>query len=87
MNWAARDAQRNVTNAPTHLSVYAKASKVLRHQKTILFGDIEVINMYGVLVFARVKKGNPGYLLLINFNDAEASRDISAVHNIAENIK
>jgi len=87
MNWAARDAQRNVTNAPTHLSVYAKASKVLRHQKTILFGDIEVINMDGVLVVARVKKGNPGYLLLINFNDAEASRDISAVHNIAENIK
>jgi len=88
VDWSARDAQRNHTAAqPTHLSVYAKASEMLRHQKTILFGDIEARNMDGVLVLARVKKGNPGYLLLFNSNGVEATRDISSIKHIAENIK
>jgi len=35
----------------------------------------------------RVKKGNPGYLLVINFSQEDLKLDLSKVKSIAENIR
>ena len=41
-------------------------------------------NVFGL---TRVKKGNPGYLLLANFGDEEMELDISGVQYVPENIR
>ena len=70
----------------THLGLFQKLSQ-LRTQKTILFGTLDIREVEGCVVVSRVKKGNPGYLLVINLTDKTVQVDASKVPNIADNVR
>ena len=59
--------------AESHLKVY-RALCQMRAHKSILFGATEAVVIEGTEVFAlnRVKKGNPGFLVLANLGDEDA---------------
>lgn len=72
------------------IRVYQEVSS-LRESETLLFGSTEVRVDGDVLIIARVKKGNPGYILLSNFGDIEKTvnvktevNEIPGIPNMAE---
>ena len=79
-SWDQSKAQDN-----SHLAVFSDLASKLRHQESILFGDMVdatfVVDDH-VFGLTRVKKGNPGYLLLINFGVNEMEVDISDVQYV-----
>jgi len=89
MNWGMKSNQTKADGEGrlTHYGVYSKLTRDLRHQQTILFGDLNVVDKNDTLVVQRVKKGNPGYVMMLNLNNEEAVVDISDLPNIAENIR
>merc|ERR1712061_801801 len=59
-------------------------------QDSILFGELTQNTTFvreNVFGLTRVKKGNPGYLLLINFGDAEVEVDVSEAKFVPEAIR
>jgi len=69
MNWAAVKDQESL-DVDSHLNLFGELSQKLRHQDAILFGEFNMNTTFvigDVFGMARVKKGNPGYLLLSNF--------------------
>jgi len=89
MNWV--EMQNNQTQAAregrqTHYTVFSSLQD-LRHQEAILFGDMKMEAWQGCLVLLRVKKGNPGYLLIINFREDKVKLDLQKTPNIAENLR
>lgn len=88
MDWnqAARLRTAAEGGQMTHLSVYAELAK-LRSHEALLMGDVHTHAMNSTFVLTRVKKGNPGYLLAINFAGEDQLLDISHLPNIAENIR
>merc|ERR1712048_1227294 len=66
----------------SHLKVFSTLAAKLRHQDSVLFGEmngatfVKDQNAFGL---TRVKKGNPGYLLLANFGEEEMEVNISDV--------
>merc|ERR1711936_1289561 len=91
MNWDAVKAQREGKETTlSHLKLYSTLAKKLRHQDAILFGEMNENSTFvkeDVFGMTRVKKGNPGYILLINFGDVDSTVDVSAVKHIPENIR
>merc|ERR1712150_358954 len=72
MDWVKAEAkEENV-----HFKAYKMVAE-LRETQTILFGDIGFIIEENTFVMSRIRKGNPGYLLISNLGDNEASVDIS----------
>lgn len=65
-------AQKMGEQKRSHYGNYVKLAE-LRHQEAILFGEMETFLKNNETVFGltRVKRGNPGYLLLINLSDKE----------------
>ena len=84
-SWDQSKAQDN-----SHLAVFSDLASKLRHQESILFGDMVdatfVVDDH-VFGLTRVKKGNPGYLLLINFGVNEMEVDISDVQYVPSAIR
>jgi len=74
-----------------HLKLFSTLAKKLRHQDAILFGELNTNSTFvkdeNVFGLTRVKKGNPGYLLLINFGDTPATVDLSKVEHLSDNIR
>lgn len=74
-----------------HLALYSLLADKLRHQEAILFGQLTDDNTFvkngTVFGLTRVKKGSPGYVLLINFGTEEATVDVSAVTHIPDSIR
>lgn len=62
----------------SHLKVYQELTK-LRYSDSILYGDTRFFKNESVLAYTRVKKGNPGYLVAINFGKEEATKDVSGM--------
>jgi len=92
MNWDSVKAQREGGEKTlSHLKLYSTLAKKLRHQEAILFGEVNENSTFvmeeDVFGMTRVKKGNPGYVLLINFGDMEKTVDVSAVEHIPDNIR
>ena len=85
-SWDQSAAQDN-----SHLAVFSDLASKLRHQESILFGDMVdatfVVDGTNVFGLTRVKKGNPGYLLLINFGYEEMEVDISEVQYVPSAIR
>ena len=76
-------AWANVENN-SHLQVYKELAK-LRESETILFGDTQIeVESENVFILSRVKKGNPGYLLIVNFGDQKANVAVNGFNNMAE---
>ena len=57
-----------------------------REQKTILFGETTIKADQDVFMLARIKKGNPGYILVSNFGNVEHSVSVNSteINHIAE---
>ena len=74
----------------SHLEVFSLLANKMRHQESILFGEISKNTTFtkgDVFGLTRVKKGNPGYLLLVNFGDSEASVNVTDVKTIPDNVR
>ena len=89
-SWNRETAEEQRTAEESHLKVFSSLASKMRHQESILFGEINqnttfvIDNVFGL---TRVKKGNPGYLLLINFGDTEAEVDVSGAKYIPDGIR
>lgn len=88
VSWAAQPL-----NSTDHerLSLYGLLASKLRHQEAILFGKlIPDINTFvrnsTVFGLTRVKKGSPGFLLLVNMGPAEKVLDVSGEATIPDSI-
>merc|ERR1711963_174633 len=57
--------------ASSHMKVYKELTK-LRYSDSILYGDTKFYTNDTIFGFTRVKKGNPGYLVAVNFGKEEA---------------
>jgi len=55
----------------SHMKVYKELTK-LRYSDSILYGDTKFYTNDTIFGFTRVKKGNPGYLVAVNFGKEEA---------------
>merc|ERR1712198_384036 len=94
-SWDATEAkeQKDAIIDPkkeSHLEVFSLLANKMRHQESILFGEISkntTSTKGDVFGLTRVKKGNPGYLLLVNFGDSEASVNVTDVKTIPDNVR
>lgn len=89
MDWDAVTAQKD--GSMSHLKLFSTLANKLRHQEAILFGTLDrnstFVKSETVLGLTRVKKGNPGYLLTINFGTEEKTVDVSGVETIPASIR
>jgi len=89
MDWDAVTAQKD--GSMSHLKLFSTLANKLRHQEAILFGTLDrnstFVTSETVLGLTRVKKGNPGYLLTINFGTEEKTVDVSGVETIPASIR
>jgi glycosidase len=67
-----------VHEKPGHLRVYQEITK-LRVSDSILYGDTKFFVNKSVLAYTRVKKGNPGYLVIANFGKENATNDFTGM--------
>ena len=80
MDWGKAEAEEE----NVHFKAYKMAAE-LRETQTILFGDTGFIIEQNTFVMSRIRKGNPGYLLISNLGDNEASLDISGTKDEENN--
>jgi len=89
MDWDAVAAQKY--GSMSHLKIFSTLANKLRHQEAILFGELDrnstFVTSETVFGLTRVKKGNPGYLLTINFGTEEKTVDVSGVEKIPASIR
>jgi len=67
----------------SHTKIFREMAE-LRNSETILFGSSEMKVEGDVFVLARIKKGNPGYVLIANFGDAAAKISVAELKNMGE---
>ena len=89
--WDSTSAEeQDKATGSSHLKVFSTLAAKLRHQDSVLFGEMEgstFVMDQNVFGLTRVKKGNPGYLLLANFGDEEMELDISGIQYIPSSIR
>jgi len=68
----------------SHIKIYHQASS-LRDDEALLFGSLEMRVEGEVFVLARLKKGNPGYLLVTNFGSTDST--VSVMKSESEEAK
>eukprot|EP00092_Neocalanus_flemingeri_P037805 GFUD01041155.1.p1 GENE.GFUD01041155.1~~GFUD01041155.1.p1 ORF type:complete len:610 (+),score=196.00 GFUD01041155.1:268-2097(+) len=87
--WTSVDAQK--AGSMSHLKVFSTLANKLRHQEAILFGEVTSNSTFvmedTVFGLTRCKKGNPGYVLAINFGEEEKTVDMSMVERIPGSIR
>merc|ERR1711874_538690 len=76
-------ARQKAGKVRSHYHGYRELAK-LRHQEAILFGSTRIFTMKNNTVFGltRVKRGNPGYLLLINLDDKSTEVDLAGEEGV-----
>merc|ERR1711953_76744 len=87
---SAKAAEQSEATGSSHLKVFSTLAAKLRPQDSVLFGEMEgstFVMDQNVFGLTRVKKGNPGYLLLANFGDEEMELDISGIQYIPSSIR
>jgi len=87
-DWSTRNeqAQETLDGQNTHYGVVQHMAE-LRHTETILFGDVYNNEIDGCSVITRVKKGNPGFVLVINFSAQNSTLDISQIQGMGETVR
>merc|ERR1719391_1169278 len=80
MQWETVKKQ-DLSPNPSHLKVF-KNLAAMRTGDAVLYGETEFIHEGDVLGFTRVKKGNPGLIVVVNFGDSEATVDVSKLNNV-----
>eukprot|EP00088_Acartia_fossae_P006419 TRINITY_DN12957_c0_g1_i3.p1 TRINITY_DN12957_c0_g1~~TRINITY_DN12957_c0_g1_i3.p1 ORF type:complete len:496 (+),score=115.65 TRINITY_DN12957_c0_g1_i3:32-1519(+) len=89
MDWTTvrtEQTEAKQSGGNSHLAVFSQMAE-LRHTETILFGDVRNDDIDGCSIITRVKKGNPGYVLIMNMNSEEATIDISKIQGMGETIR
>jgi len=90
MDWDAVAEQEKI-NTDSHLNLFATLSNKLRHQDAVLFGEFNKNTSFviddNVFGLTRVKKGNPGYLLVSNLGSTNATLDLSGVQTVPASIR
>ena len=89
-SWDQTVAEEQGQAAESPLKVFSTLAAKLRHQDSVLFGEMDgatFVKDQNAFGLTRVKKGNPGYLLLANFGDEEMELDISDVKYIPSAIR
>merc|ERR1712126_29230 len=79
--WSPESAQTQQEAENSHLKIFSTLATKLRHQDSILFGEMSAQTLFvidDVFGMVRVKKGNPGYLLLVNFGASDVEVDLTA---------
>merc|ERR1712107_214063 len=74
----------------SHWNVFSTLAHKMRHQDSILFGEFNSKTTFvdgDVFGMTRVKKGNPGYLLLVNFGAEPAVVNVANVTFIPDGIR
>merc|ERR1711976_493000 len=88
--WSTDEARSQLDQEDSHLRVFSSLASKMRHQESILFGELNkntsfvMDNVFGI---TRVKKGNPGYLLLINMGSDDTTVDVSCVQLVPASIR
>lgn len=82
-NYAERNVAAQEEDPRSHLSVF-RALGEMRQQKSILYGETTFRTDGEVFAFTRVRKGNPGYLVAVNFGQEEATADLSGMRFMSE---
>jgi len=87
-DWSVRTVQADETlnGVNTHYGVFQHMAE-LRHTETILFGDVYNDEIDGCSVITRVKKGNPGFVLVINLSAQDSTLDISQIKGMGETVR
>jgi alpha-glucosidase len=71
----------------SHAAIYSYLAN-LRQNEAILFGSTEFINGtangHELFGYVRVKKGNPGTLVVVNFGDTEVTADLTGLKFLPE---
>jgi len=78
--WSPESAQTQQEAENSHLKIFSTLATKLRHQDSILFGEMSAQTLFvidDVFGMVRVKKGNPGYLLLVNFGASDVEVDLT----------
>ena len=78
INVASEKAKEN-----GHVKIYEEMSE-LRESETLLFGNTDMKVEGDVFVLSRVKKGNPGFVLISNFGSEESKIDIAELPNMSD---
>ena len=82
MQWSDVAQAEDTENSA--LKIYREMTN-LREDEAILFGDTNMFVQDNTFVLSRVKKGNPGYLLISNFDIQSATTlNLKALPNIAD---
>lgn len=74
------ETMENVVNS--HTKIYREMAS-LRHSETILFGSVATNVTDTVFMMARIKKGNPGYLVISNMGQNEVTVSPIVMKNVA----
>lgn len=77
----SRNVDQLETVENSHLHVFREVAS-LRESETILFGNTNITVQDSVLMLTRIRKGNPGYVLIANLGDQPV-----AVEGLAKNVK
>merc|ERR1712226_444355 len=85
-------SQAEDPEAKKHLALYRLLAENVRSQDAVLYGDLGVNSTFvknegNVFGLTRVKKGSPGYVLVINLGDTEQTVDLSGEPNIPEAVR
>lgn len=73
----------------SHLKLFTNLAQKLRNQDAILFGELNTNTTFvkdDIFGMTRVKKGNPGYLLLMNFGERESTVNLEKVQYLPDKI-
>eukprot|EP00096_Caligus_rogercresseyi_P009388 TRINITY_DN3180_c0_g1_i1.p1 TRINITY_DN3180_c0_g1~~TRINITY_DN3180_c0_g1_i1.p1 ORF type:complete len:642 (+),score=181.57 TRINITY_DN3180_c0_g1_i1:259-2184(+) len=82
-NYDSLNAEAQGKDPLSHFSIY-KALAKMRNSDSVLLGSFDPILEGDIFGYSRIKKGNPGYLVVVNFGEAEATLDISARKSFPE---
>ena len=72
-----------------HLQLYSLLATKLRQQDAVLFGDLTADNSFvmgEVFGLTRVKRGSPGFILVMNLGLEEATVDLSGLATVPQSI-
>ena len=88
--WSQQEFDKQKSAPESHWQVFSTLASKMRHQDSILFGPLDSTTTFvkgNVFGMTRVKKGNPGYLLTINFAEEDVNVDVSDVHLVPDGIR
>lgn len=80
-DFATKNVKAQKEADKSHYQVW-KNLAALRHNDAILFGSTDFVTNGTVFAYSRVKKGNPGYMVAVNFGDEVVETSLTGFPNL-----